>query len=349
MLLTASFLSFVIPIQHVWALNITFLSPPTAAQDNTFLWTGEDDDPSIIWLRKQKLGDTIGATSWSDDTVQLDLSDLAGSAQIHFNGAGVFKIGAFNTGDPNTEGMAPIWIEQFTVSVNSTSTGAISGASSTPPVSSSSSVGSPPTLMPSNGRNRVEQPLIIGLTVGFGTLATIGATILYFHYRRRRKTDTMPPSLTPFSDTTVYNITHTDIKEQQRQGIGQRELEHQSWVDEQAHQTSPANNQADHTGFNRLGDDPFQEFSDALRLDIMEQKMQMLGQRERLERELAAYEQASQASNSGTGTVPDGINGSNHEDEIVQVSRRQLELLTQRIAALEAAMAPPDYSSRTSR
>ncbi|KAG7087109.1 hypothetical protein E1B28_013090 [Marasmius oreades] len=85
--------------------------------------------------------------------------------------------------------------------------------------------------------------------------------------------------------------------------------------------------------------------SDTPYMDIRERKMQMLGQRERLERELEAYEQVeSQESNSGTGDIPDGIDESNQEG-VAQVSRRQIELLTQRIAALEAAMAPPDYSS----
>ncbi|KAG7087022.1 hypothetical protein E1B28_013001 [Marasmius oreades] len=85
--------------------------------------------------------------------------------------------------------------------------------------------------------------------------------------------------------------------------------------------------------------------SDASDMDIRERKMQLLGQREHLERELEAYEQASQNLSSGTGAVPDGINGSN-QDDIAQVLRR-MEVLTQRIATLEEGMAPPDYSSGT--
>ncbi|KAG7087114.1 hypothetical protein E1B28_013095 [Marasmius oreades] len=85
--------------------------------------------------------------------------------------------------------------------------------------------------------------------------------------------------------------------------------------------------------------------SDAPDMDIRERKMQMLGQREHLERELEAYEQVTQNSSSGTGAVPDGINGSNPGD-IAQVLRR-MEVLTQRIATLEEGMAPPDYSSGT--
>ncbi|KAG7087128.1 hypothetical protein E1B28_013107 [Marasmius oreades] len=83
-------------------------------------------------------------------------------------------------------------------------------------------------------------------------------------------------------------------------------------------------------------------------MDIRERKIQLLSQREGLERDLEAYEQASQGSNSRTEDVPDSINESNQEG-VVQVFRRQIELLTQRMAAMEAVtMAPPDYSSRTS-
>ncbi|KAG7087106.1 hypothetical protein E1B28_013087 [Marasmius oreades] len=89
--------------------------------------------------------------------------------------------------------------------------------------------------------------------------------------------------------------------------------------------------------------------SDAPYMDIKERKMQMVRQRESLERELEAYEQASQESNSRAGDIPDGPfrNGGYQEGDIVQVLRR-MEVLTQRIATLEAGMAPPDYSSRTS-
>ncbi|KAG7087097.1 hypothetical protein E1B28_013078 [Marasmius oreades] len=88
--------------------------------------------------------------------------------------------------------------------------------------------------------------------------------------------------------------------------------------------------------------------SDAPYTDIRERKMQMVRQRESLERELEVYEQASQESNSRAGDILDGpINGGYQEGGIVQVLRR-MEVLTQRIATLEAGMAPPDYSSRTS-
>ncbi|KAG7087098.1 hypothetical protein E1B28_013079 [Marasmius oreades] len=88
--------------------------------------------------------------------------------------------------------------------------------------------------------------------------------------------------------------------------------------------------------------------SDTPYMDIRERKMQMLGQREQLERELEVYEQASQESNPRAGDVLDGINGENQEEDVVQVLRRQMGVLTQRIATLEAGAAPPDYSSRTS-
>ncbi|KAG7087110.1 hypothetical protein E1B28_013091 [Marasmius oreades] len=298
MLLAASLLSFVIPIQRVWALNISFPSPPTAAQDNTFLWTRDREDPGRVWARTQKLnedGDFRDA-SWSDVSVPLDLSNSTGSAQIYFDRAGLSNVGSFDMPDnPNVNKLLqPYSFRNFNVSVNPTSAGTISGTLSTPPtVSASPTVGSTsPTQIPSNQKFAPNVAVIVGVILGFGTLATIGAIILYFRYRRRRISDMKPPSVTPFSNTKDYKITRTDIKERKRQ---------------------------------------------------------MIGQRERLERELEAYEQASQVSNSRTGTVPDDINGSNEEDEIIQVSRRQLGLLTQRIAALEAfTMAPPDYSSCTS-
>ncbi|KAG7087030.1 hypothetical protein E1B28_013009 [Marasmius oreades] len=84
--------------------------------------------------------------------------------------------------------------------------------------------------------------------------------------------------------------------------------------------------------------------SDAPYINIREQKMQMIAQRERLERELDAYEQSSRESDSTSRGVPDDINDTDH---VVQVLRRQMEVLTQRIATVEAGMAPPDYSSGT--
>ncbi|KAG7087131.1 hypothetical protein E1B28_013110 [Marasmius oreades] len=89
--------------------------------------------------------------------------------------------------------------------------------------------------------------------------------------------------------------------------------------------------------------------SDAFYMDITERKTQMFSQREHLKRELEVYEQVSQDSNSRNEDSPDGINGSNQQDDVVQVTRRQMEVLTRRIAALEAVtMAPPDYSSHMS-
>ncbi|KAG7087113.1 hypothetical protein E1B28_013094 [Marasmius oreades] len=294
MLLVGSLLSLVISIQYVWALKITFPSSPTAAQNNTFLWMREQVDPGTVWLRKQKLDADIGATPWSDDTLQLNLTKSTGSAQIHFNRAGLFYVGAFKTDiNPRTVGdsIAPISMNQFTVSVNPTSAGAISGTSSTPPpVSSTSSVASPSTPTPLNDKNGAKRPhkvaVIVGLTVGFITLGIIGAIIFYLRYRRRRKADMTPPIVTPFSDTTVYSVSRTDIKERKRQLIGQRErLERQSRVDEQAPQTSPANNQTDNTGIDQLRD-------------------------------------------------------------TMQNLRRQMDVVTQRMATLEAGTArPPDYSS----
>ncbi|KAG7090318.1 hypothetical protein E1B28_011915 [Marasmius oreades] len=85
--------------------------------------------------------------------------------------------------------------------------------------------------------------------------------------------------------------------------------------------------------------------SDAPYMNITEQRMQMIAQREHLDRELDAYEQSSRESDSrGRPAVPDGIND---EDDVVQVLRRQMEVLTQRLATVEAGMAPPDYSSGT--
>ncbi|KAG7087130.1 hypothetical protein E1B28_013109 [Marasmius oreades] len=101
-----------------------------------------------------------------------------------------------------------------------------------------------------------------------------------------------------------------------------------------------------------LGPTPYLDMTPSSGSDTpyMDSKIQMLCQRERLERELEAYEQASQESNSRNEDGPDGINGSNQQDDVVQVTRRQMEVLTRRIAALEAVtMAPPDYSSHTSQ
>ncbi|KAG7087112.1 hypothetical protein E1B28_013093 [Marasmius oreades] len=315
MLIAAFLLYFAIPTQRVWALKVAFPSPPTAAQNNTFLWTQEDDDPDDVWLRTQRLDDT-GATSWSDNTVHLDLSHSAGRAQIHFDRAGLFNVGAFESEDnPNHDHKVPISITQATVSVNPTSAGAISGTSepvsfiqatvsmnstsagtisgTSSSVSSSTSVGSPSTSMPSEEKNGAKQrpknvAVIVGLTVGFITLGIIGAIILYFnHYRRRWKTDMTPPIVTPFSDTTGYNITRTDIKERQKQLFGQRERrKRQSRVYEQAPQTSAANNQTDDTGIDQLRD-------------------------------------------------------------TMQELRHQVDIVTQRMGALEAGTArPPDYSPR---
>ncbi|KAG7087075.1 hypothetical protein E1B28_013057 [Marasmius oreades] len=202
MLLAAFLLAFVVPIQYVWALNITFPSPPTAAQNNTFLWMRENGDPGKIWLRKQKLDDDHGATSWSgdSDSAQLDLTISTGSAQIHFHRAGLFNVGVFKMEDNSNhnKGMAPVSVKQLTVSVNPTSAGAISGTSPTPPpVSASSPVGSSsPNQMPSHEKYEGKTPnvaLIVGLTLGFATLLVIaGATILYFRCRYRRMSDAMP-------------------------------------------------------------------------------------------------------------------------------------------------------------
>ncbi|KAG7087111.1 hypothetical protein E1B28_013092 [Marasmius oreades] len=290
MLLAAFLLFLMIPIRYVWALNVTFPFPPTAAQNNTFLWTREQGDPGKVWLRIQKLDDDHGATPWSgdSDSAQLDLTSLTGSAQIHLNRAGLFNVGTFEMEDNSNQdkGMSPISIKQVTVSVNPTSAGAISGTSPTPPPASASSPVSsgPPkqmksTQMPSHEKYEAKTPnvaLIVGLTLGFTTLLAIAvAAILYFRYRRRRKTDTTPPSVTPFSDTTVYNVP-TDIAERKRQMIAQREgLEGQSQVYEQAPQTSPANNQTVDTGpLNRRGDDTMQELRQ--QMAIVTQRMATL-------------------------------------------------------------------------
>ncbi|KAG7087059.1 hypothetical protein E1B28_013040 [Marasmius oreades] len=89
--------------------------------------------------------------------------------------------------------------------------------------------------------------------------------------------------------------------------------------------------------------------SDAPYMEIGARKAQMIGQRERLQRELEAYEQSAQESNSRSGAFPNGVNGSNQEEDVVQALRRQMEVLTKIMATLEAGMAPPDFSSRTSR
>ncbi|KAG7087127.1 hypothetical protein E1B28_013106 [Marasmius oreades] len=276
MLLATFLLFFMISIRYVWALNITFPSPPTAGQNNTFLWTRKQGDPGTVLLRKQKLDGSIGATPWSSNPVQLDLSNPAGSAQINFDRAGLFNVGAFKT-----DATTPISITQVAVSLIPTFAGASIGTSSTESVSSP--VGSS-TQSPSVA-------FIVGLSLGLiALLVIIGGIILYFRYRCRRiRTDTTPPSLTPFSDTSGYNITRTDIKERQRQMVGQKEhqVERQSRSYEQAPQTSPANNQTGDSGLNRLGDDTVLEL------------------------------------------------------------RHQMAIVTQRMATLEAGMAPPpDYSSQ---
>ncbi|KAG7087058.1 hypothetical protein E1B28_013039 [Marasmius oreades] len=87
--------------------------------------------------------------------------------------------------------------------------------------------------------------------------------------------------------------------------------------------------------------------SDSPYMDIRERRAQIIEQRARLQRELEAYDQSSQESNSRSGAVPDGINESNQEEDVVQVLRRQMEVVTRIMATLEAGMAPPDYSSDT--
>ncbi|KAF9263916.1 hypothetical protein L218DRAFT_999082 [Marasmius fiardii PR-910] len=90
--------------------------------------------------------------------------------------------------------------------------------------------------------------------------------------------------------------------------------------------------------------------------DTREHQVWMIGQKESLERQLTeAQQRASQAKGSKSrtkatqGSGSQGTTGESNQvgesDDAVQALRHEVDILTRKIATLEAGMAPPDYSS----
>ncbi|KAF9254659.1 hypothetical protein L218DRAFT_992211 [Marasmius fiardii PR-910] len=199
-------------LQYVRALSITFPSTPTAAQNNTFNWVRESNDPNNIWLRKQKLDDLSGVTPWTNDTVQLNLElKSSGSVVIYFLRAGLFNVGVFSSSDyPITNDKIvspPIQVMLLTVSVNPTSAGAIpltTQQSSLTPARSDP----PPTLRVASGSSGTMSSGTIAAFSAGSILALITAGILIYICRRHRRRPPShsvhvadPPLLTPFALT----------------------------------------------------------------------------------------------------------------------------------------------------
>ncbi|KAF9256361.1 hypothetical protein L218DRAFT_1007440 [Marasmius fiardii PR-910] len=94
---------------------------------------------------------------------------------------------------------------------------------------------------------------------------------------------------------------------------------------------------------------PFVETDEPGYTDITERKAHMIGQREMLERQLEEYEHASWHSREDYRTsvvpAPDSTLESIREDATNRALCQQLAILTQRIAALEVEIKPPQYTS----
>ncbi|KAG7093143.1 hypothetical protein E1B28_009426 [Marasmius oreades] len=193
------------PHVSVEALNITFPTPPRAAQGSTFIWTREEHDPQQAWLRKRKLDGTPGVAPWVNDSVALDLTPGGGVDSIVFTREGLYNIGIFDKSDSPKSAplLQPIAMVQVTVieSLNSTSTGATQTPSQTLSSTSSATAGELRAATPKP--HKLSPGAIAGIAVGAAAALMLPIIMLCIRYRRARAssrlTETDP---TPFIQTT---------------------------------------------------------------------------------------------------------------------------------------------------
>ncbi|KAK7019179.1 hypothetical protein VNI00_018173 [Paramarasmius palmivorus] len=104
------------------AITIDFPQPLIAVRNNTFSWTRAEKDPQNFHLRKKKLDDSSGFTSFSGP-VNIPVNGMdTGSGMLYFNRAGLFQVAAFASEDKRLQ--TPLFSTIVTVSLNPTSAGA---------------------------------------------------------------------------------------------------------------------------------------------------------------------------------------------------------------------------------
>ncbi|KAF9256957.1 hypothetical protein L218DRAFT_949558 [Marasmius fiardii PR-910] len=186
-------LAFVVALQSVRALNITFPSGPIAAQYNTFNWIRGEQDPNIdVWLRRQKLDGSEGARMWSGENVTLDLKSARGSSSFYFKGPGNVNLAYFTKSDYPTLGAKVDPTPTLVTSVSIYASGSTLTQSHSSPVltSSSQTTSLPPSsstqLSSQSTKAQINSGTIAGISVGVIMALTI-LILLEFMRRRRRK------------------------------------------------------------------------------------------------------------------------------------------------------------------
>ncbi|KAF9257468.1 hypothetical protein L218DRAFT_949150 [Marasmius fiardii PR-910] len=76
----------------------------------------------------------------------------------------------------------------------------------------------------------------------------------------------------------------------------------------------------------------------------MQRREQIIRDKAQLQAELEVYQNESQGIDS-RDNISERLSGSNQGEDIVQLLRRHIDVLNQKITTLEAELAPPDYSS----
>ncbi|ESK87806.1 hypothetical protein Moror_15346 [Moniliophthora roreri MCA 2997] len=185
------------------AITVTFPQTLVATQNNPFSWTRDENDPQDFDIRKQKLDDPGGLTTFSVPIHVVANGSRTGNGTIYFTRAGLFRTVVFDARDENLKQF--LLSQTVTVFVAPTSAGAsipteLTGLGSGSNQSiSQSDIPQAMKMSEQPGQvllgliNKTNVPLIVGIVVGsVGIICLMAATLLWFWYQRHSQTKQCP-------------------------------------------------------------------------------------------------------------------------------------------------------------